>query len=270
MGGRGSNSRLTTTRMQLPTPPQIQTNPPNVVPDPVTANAANNANFPDNDPNGFHDLVGGRAYYQQQSLSIDSQMAIMNYLEPDEEPGSLYNMAQNMNYAMKTGQPLTANQQYVRDGLMEAMHNLGQNLNLVRYDHQPTLDDMLTQAGVRNANCQRMTEAQLRQALVGQQYTESSFLSTSHNNFSKAVDASTFTSRVVEFRYRAKASVQGLMPGNGRAPHSRALNPLGEIVLAPGQNMRITDVRVPAGVKARAKGTQSYNKQRIVVYVDIG
>lgn len=268
MGGRGSSSRMptmrTSTTTRMTAQPQIVQNPPNLAPTQQAAATANNANFPAVDNSPFHDLVGGRAYFQSQTMDIDSQMAVMNYLSPTPETGSLYSMSQNMNQAMATGQPLTANQQYVHDHLLSAMHNLGQNLNLVRYDHQPMLDKLLSDAGLRGADSQRMTEAQLRQALVGHQFTENKFLSTSHNNFRQAADPSTFTSRVVEIQYRAKASVQGMMPGNGPG------GALGEVLLAPSQPMRVVDVRVPAGVKARAKGTQSYNKQRIVLTVEVG
>ena len=44
-------------------------------------------------------------------------------------------MSQNMNHAMAMGQKLTANQQFVHDNLMGAMHNIGYNVNLTRYDH---------------------------------------------------------------------------------------------------------------------------------------
>lgn len=277
MGGRGSVSRITGSSggrggggfgvsggsNVSPAPIQMQTSPPQIVPTAQQAQNANAGTFSATDTQGFHDLYNGRQYFQQQNLSIDSQVAVINYLSDQPEPGSRYSMAQNMNAAMANGQRLTANQQFTHDNMMAAMHNLGYNLNLTRYDHAPTLNNLLAQYGVRGANYEHMTAAQLKSALVGRTYSENKFLSTSYNDFRNAPPGNPFTDRAVKFVYRAKASVQAMMPGNG--PGGR----LGEIVLAPNTPMKIVDVDF-TGQSARHKGTQSHTAKQVVVTVEVG
>lgn len=284
MGGRGSSSGMTAATMssfgslgsgsgggvsvaQANTPaaaPQIASAP--TVPQPV-ATAQNNANFPAVDNSPFHDLRGGRQYFQNQALSIQGQMATISYLSPNAEPGSLYSPSQNLNYAMSKGLPLNANQQYMQYGLMSSMHNLGQNLNLQRYDHQDFINSQLKQAGITNANYESFTDSQLRSLLVGRTITENRFLSTSHNDFRNAGSgATTFTTRAVRIEYRAKASTQAFMPGNG--PGGK----LGEVIVAPGQTGRIVDVKFN-GRGARLKGQNSsgaLNHKQVTVVIEIG
>ena len=193
----------------------------------------------------------------------------MNYLSDAKESGTMYSMSQNMNHAMATGQKLTANQQFVHDNLMGAMHNIGYNVNLTRYDHADVLDSMLAARGV-HGTASGMTAAQLKTALVGHTYGENRFLSTSYNDFKNASNADTFTTREVRFEYKVKANVQAMMPGNG--PGGR----LGEVVLAPTspqKNMRIVDVKDDKSRRTRSKGMSPgiYNNNRqIVVVVEVG
>ena len=111
-----------------------------------TAQQAQNLNnqvFSATDNSPYHNLYNGQQYYAKQNLSIDQRLAVMNYLSDAKEAGTMYSMSQNMNHAMATGQKLTANQQFVHDNLMGAMHNIGYNVNLTRYDHSDVLDSML-------------------------------------------------------------------------------------------------------------------------------
>lgn len=242
---------------------------PNVVPTAQQAQNLNNQVFSATDNSPYHNLYNGQQYYAKQNLSIDQRLAVMNYLSDAKESGTMYSMSQNMNHAMATGQKLTANQQFVHDNLMGAMHNIGYNVNLTRYDHSDVLDNMLAARGVRNT-ASNMTAAQLKTALVGHTYGENRFLSTSYNDFKNASNADTFTTREVRFEYRVKANVQAMMPGNG--PGGR----LGEVVLAPTspqKNMRIVDVRDDKSRRTRSKGMSPgiYNNNRqIVVVVEVG
>lgn len=228
------------------------------------ATAANNAVFSDTDPNDYHDLFNGRQYFQKQNLTIDQQLAVINYLSDTPESGSLYSMSQNMNYAMANGKKLTANQQFVKDKMMESMHNLGYNTNLTRYDHPTMINNLLQQAGL-GGSYDNYTPAQLKKALVGMQYGENKFISTSYNDFKNAPNASTFTSRAVKISYKAKANTQAMMPGNGPG------GALGEVVLAPstGANMKVIDVKF-TGRKARRQGTQSYTLPQVELVVEVG
>lgn len=242
---------------------------PNVVPTAQQAQNLNNQVFSATDNSPYHNLYNGQQYYAKQNLSIDQRLAVMNYLSDAKESGTMYSMSQNMNHAMATGQKLTANQQFVHDNLMGAMHNIGYNVNLTRYDHSDVLDNMLAARGVHNT-ASNMTAAQLKTALVGHTYGENRFLSTSYNDFKNASNADTFTTREVRFEYRVKANVQAMMPGNG--PGGR----LGEVVLAPTspqKNMRIVDVRDDKSRRTRSKGMSPgiYNNNRqIVVVVEVG
>ena len=265
MGGRGSNSKIQRrTPNPVIQPMQIQQQPPNILPNQQQAQQANNTAFPATDSQDYHDLTNGRNYYQSQNLTIDQQLAVMNYLADQPETGSLYSMSQNMNHAMSTGTPLTANQQFVHDNLLSSMHNLGQNLNLTRYDHAPFINNLLQQAGIANANYENMSVSQLKQALVGYTYGENKFLSTSHNDFQNAPPGNPFTNRAVKISYKAAASTQAMMPGNGPG------GALGEMLLAPSggnKNFKVVDVKF-TGKMARRKGTQSFTQPQIEIIVE--
>lgn len=207
--------------------------------------------YADHDDADYHQLYNGRQYYQQQNLSSTTKKHLSNYLEPDEEPGSLYNFSQNMNQAIADGS-INSKPRYKQayDDIVNNMHNLGYNLELTRYDHGGFLDDQLKAAGISGGH-QNMSISQLKNALVGHSYGDKRILSTSYNNFSKATDASTFTTREVKITYRAKASTQALMPGKGPG------GDFGEMLLAPtnanGNKYKIVDVK-STGQKARPKG----------------
>ena len=258
MGGRGSSSGLAAKNQQPPAPPM-----PKLQPD-VDPNG-----FSDTDNSPFHDLYNGRNYYNQQNLDIDTRTALQDYLDPNTVGSSLYNFSQNMNHAVATGQKLNAQQQFAWDSITGAMHNLGYNVNLTRYDHGDFLDNQLATAGFSHGHA-GLSVSQLKAALVGQTYTDPRILSTSYNNFKNATNADTFTSREVKITYRAKASTQALMPGDG--PGGR----FGEILLGPsgtkGHNTyKIVDVKT-AGQKARPKGGSTSNRTltQIEVVVEVG
>lgn len=258
MGGRGSSSGLAAKNQQPPAPPM-----PKLQPD-VDPNG-----FSDTDNSPFHDLYNGRNYYNQQNLDIDTRTALQDYLDPNTVGSSLYNFSQNMNHAVATGQKLNAQQQFAWDSITGSMHNLGYNINLTRYDHGDFLDTRLAGAGVAGGHS-GLSVSQLKTALVGQTYTDARILSTSYNNFKNATNADTFTSREVKITYKAKASTQALMPGDG--PGGR----FGEILLGPsgtkGHNTyKIVDVKT-TGQKARPKGGSTSNRTltQIEVVVEVG
>jgi hypothetical protein len=145
------------------------------------------------------------------------------------------------------------------------MHNLGYNLNLQRYDHGSFVDRLLTQFGIHGTTT-TMTEAQLQKALVGKSFSEHKFLSASYNNFKNATDPSTFTTREVKIEYRAKASVQAFMPGDG--PGGR----LGEIIGGMDQNQRIVGLSVSPVRNARSEGSPrgTQNRKQITIVIELG
>lgn len=225
--------------------------------------------FADHDDAGFHQLYNGRQYYQQQKLDYKQLKAAANYLEDKPEPGSLYSHSQNMNYMMATGQKLTGKYKQTYDGMMSAMHNIGYNVTLTRYDHAGMVNGLLQAVGA-GSNYERMTQAQIKQALVGKTLGETKFLSTSYNDFANAPQSTKqiFNSRAVKINYKVKAGTQAMMPGKG------AGGDFGEIVLAPtngkaNKGGKITDVRL-TGQMVRRQGTQTYNQPRIEIDIEIG
>lgn len=224
--------------------------------------------FADHDDADFHNLYNGRQYYQQQKLTSAQQKACTSYLESNPEPGSLYSHSQNMNYMMATGKTLTGKYKQTHDGLMSAMHNLGYNVELTRYDHDGMLNSMLNAAGF-SGNSSSMSISQMKKALVGTTMNEDKFLSVSYNDFKNAPQQSknVFMNRMVKITYRAKAGTQAMMPGKGPG------GDLGELILAPtnGKNNpggKIVDIKY-SGNKARRKGTQTLNQKQIEIVVEI-
>lgn len=250
--------------------PIQQADPNQVVPTAQQAQNQNNSQFADTDSADYHDLFNGRNYFQRQQFGIDSEVARQNYLVSNPElkaygGDDIHSPSQNMNWEMMNGLPMSPTHMATRDGLMDAMHNLGYNLNLQRYDHGSFVDRLLSNFGVRGSTTS-LSEKQLKKALMGKTFTENRFLSTSYNNFKNAIDPSTFSTREVKIEYRAKAGAQAFMPGDG--PGGR----LGEIIMAPSQSQRIVGVSVSPVQNARAEGYSpgTTNRKQITLVVEIG
>lgn len=259
MGGRGSTSSSSNAY-------QIFTGGVTLQPTTAAAQAANNAAFPAQVAGGYTPMYNGRQYFLNQNLTTDQQIATMQYLSDTAESGTLYSASQNLNHAMSHGLKLTANQAWMKKHLQEAMHNLGRNTTLTRYEHPDMMNTLLKASGLTKGY-QNYTAAQLKNALVGTKFGEEKFLSTSYNDFKNAPARAlqTFSSRPVKITYKAKASTQAFMPGNGPGGQ------LGEIVLAPSngrQNMKVVDVKY-TGKMARQKQSQSYNMPGVELVVEI-
>ncbi len=225
--------------------------------------------FADQDDADFHQLYNGRQYYQRQQLTTAQQKAAGGYLESQPEPGSLYSHSQNLNYQMVQGTALTGKYKQTHDGLMSAMHNIGYNVELTRYDHPDMINGLLRAVGA-GKDYEKMSAASIQKALVGRTVNENKFLSTSYNNFKNAPQSTKqiFDSRAVKINYKVKASAQAMMPGKGSG------GDFGEIVLAPTNGTAnkggvITAVRL-TGQMVRRKGTQNYNQPRIEIDIEIG
>ena len=270
MGGRGSSSGYGQ-QTQAPQVFQMQQQPPQIVATAQQAQAANSSVFSATDNAPFHDLYGGQAYFQKQNLTIDQTLATIQYLRADKEAGTNYSMSQNMNFLMMQnaaqGKPLTAgmnaNQLYTYRHMMASMHNLGYNVNLTRYDHGDFVNGLLRKAGVTKDFTQLST-SQISRVLTGKTYGEERMVSTSYNNFKNAPQSSkdTFMNRAVRIEYKAKASTQAMMPGNG--PGGR----IAEVVMAPSagrQNYKVVGVRYDSAVNVRQKGTNYLSSQKQLV-----
>ena len=151
---------------------------------------------------------------------------------------------------------------------MSAMHNIGYNLTLTRYDHDGMVNGLLQAVNAGNSY-ENMTLSQLQKALIGRTVNENKFLSTSYNNFKNAPQSTKkiFDSRAVMITYKVSAGTQAMMPGRGPG------GDFGEIILAPtngtsNRGGKITDVRL-TGQMVRRQGTQNDNQPRIEIDIEI-
>ena len=225
--------------------------------------AKNESTFKDTDSADFHELKDPKGYFEKQTISDDGKKATMAYLEDKPEPYSKYSKSQNMNHALATGQTLTKEQQFMFDNLENSMHNVGENLKLQRYDHSDGVNKLLESSGIVGWGYQSLTQSELKQALVGMEYTSPNLLSTSYNDFKKAPKDNPFTNRAVKFEYNVKAKAKAFMPGTGPG------GDWGEMILSSKNHFKITDVKFD-GRKARKKGSlQLGTAKGITVYVDV-
>ena len=176
-------------------------------------------------------LADEDGYFRKQRFDAATKTAIAGYLDPHAVPGTLYSPSQLLNHAMREGHTLTQRQRQLRDGLMKGMHNLGENMTLTRYCRVGYMKDLGC------ANFDRLAISTLKRRLVGKTYTDGAFVSASCNNFSKAPRGNPFTDKAVKLNIKAPASAKALMPGKGKG------GDFGELILAPGQRYRVTDVR---------------------------
>ena len=206
--------------------------------------------FADYDDADYHQLYNRKQYFQQQQLTPAQKKAADTYVDPNTEPGSLRNVAQNLNWAMVNGQTPTGKYKQVYTNMMAAMHNIGHNLTLTRYDHSGMLDQLLSKLGA-GSDYTKMSLQQIQKALVGQTLGENKFISTTVNDFSKAPanSQSLFTNRAVKINYKAKANVQGLLMPIGSGGDQ------GELVLAPTNG---TDNKAPKITAVRSTGKTVY------------
>lgn len=214
--------------------------------------------FADHDDADYHQLYNRKQYFQQQKLTAAQKKAADDYVNPNTEPGSLYNVAQNVNWQMIQGQKLTGKHKQVHDEMMGAMHNIGYNVTLTRYDHAGMVDSLLSGLGAGN-DYTKMSMKQIQKALVGQTLGENKFISTTTNDFKNAPRnvQSLFTDRAVKINYKAKANVQGLLMPIGSGGDQ------GELVLAPTNGKansapKITAVRSTGKTVYRAKNGRTY------------
>lgn len=240
MGSTGNRPTVSTSTTSTPLTATFAGAQPQVVPTASQAQQANNITFSDTDNAPYHQLYNGRQYYQSQTFGIDTQLAIQDYLHDKPSGTSIYSPSQQLNNAMEKGLPLTANQQYMLDSLMDGMHNIGYNINLTHYGRVDLIDNLARNIGanINSRNFESMTDAQLQRAFVGSTHSLNKFLSASYNNFTNAPNGGApFTDKAIRLNISAPARTQALMPGNGPGGN------LGEMVLAPQQNFRITGVR---------------------------
>lgn len=202
--------------------------------------------------------------YNAQNLTPAQLKSMAKYTSASKEPGSLYSLSQNMNYALAHGGTMTTAQQKTYQNMMAAMQDIGGNFQLQRYDHQGMVDGLLSKAGLPGGY-EHYSIDQLRQALVGQEYTQKQMLSTSINDFANSPQSTknVFQTRAVKMTYQTKSGAKCCVPGHGQGGDE------GEVVFAPSQKQKIIGVNF-TGKKARKKQTQSFSLNQIELIVEIG
>lgn len=114
--------------------------------------------------------VDDMAQDQNSKYDINTRLAINQYIREDQQANG-FTMSQNLNHALETGAKLNANEQYVYNHLLNAMHAIGKDTVVVRAAHK----DFLEALGVKNY--QNMSDAQIDAAVKGATYQEKKFVS---------------------------------------------------------------------------------------------
>lgn len=150
MGGRGSGSRIVSTR-----PPQAQAGAQAQTAAPTGGPAARvyAGPFVHMTQQDADDMAQAQNRYD-----INTRLAINQYIREDAQSNG-FTLSQNMNHKLENGQTLDATETYVAQRLDAAMHDLGKNTMLFRAAHK----DFLEALGVQNY--QNMTPAQLNAAV---------------------------------------------------------------------------------------------------------
>lgn len=160
----------------------------------------------------------------QRQYDINTRIAINQYIRENTD-ASGYTMSQNLNHKMEEGLPLTANEQYVKDHLINAMHEIGTDAVLVRAAHK----DFLEALGVKNY--QHMSASQLDAAIKGAEYTEKKFISCAMDpKKNPFISGYASGGREVYINIKAPSETKGIL-GNSKQS---------EVILAPGTTLRAT------------------------------
>lgn len=211
MGGRGSTSRITTTR-----PPQVAQPAGRRI---NTGQRYANLPFVHMTQQDADDMAQSQSRYD-----INVRLAINQYIREDIQANG-YTLSQNMNHKLEIGQTLDATETYVAQRLDSAMHDLGKNSMLYRAAHK----DFLEALGVNNY--QNMTPAQLNAAVQGATYRERKYVSTAFDK-SKNPFIGGYASGGREVYINIKA------PGNSQVVLGNAKQ--AEVILARGTTFRAT------------------------------
>jgi len=208
MGGRGSTSGMSTSApapTPVPSPQQTIAIPRNFVP--LTQQE-----------------VDDMAQDQNSQYDISTRLAINQYIREDVQANG-YTMSQNLNHALENGIPLNANENYVYQHLLSAMHDIGKDTVLVRAAHK----DFLEALGVKNY--QHMSDAQLNAAVTGAEYQEKKFVSAAFDpKKNPFISGSASGGREVYINIKAPSDTKCVL---GNAKQSEA-------ILSPGTKFRAT------------------------------
>lgn len=133
--------------------------------------------------NGFQHLtpqqVAAKELAVQQQMARDPKLAagVVDYINPAMQSNGK-GLAQNANWAAATGQPLSKRQQDMMNAVDKLAKPIGAETTLYRADHP----DFLQRHCGLPANYSSMSDAQLRKALVGRTWTNTSLESTAYDS----------------------------------------------------------------------------------------
>lgn len=131
--------------------------------------------------NGFGHLtpqqVSAMESAAQRQMMRDPALAagVTDYINPVMQSNGKA-LSQNANWAAANGLPLTKRQQAMMDAVDKLAKPIGQETTLYRADH----DDFLKRLKINNY--QRMSDSQLRKALVGKTWTNDCLESTAYDS----------------------------------------------------------------------------------------
>ena len=182
---------------------------------------------------------------------IDAKTAIKEYISKnpyDKALGQGYSISQDMNYRLDNGMKLDATEAYMDSEISRAMHNLGKDTILYRGAHQDILQGM----GIQNYD--RMSEAQLKSALVGGVMTTKSYTSTAYDyQKSPFLSGSLSGGREVIMNIKAKSDTQVVFGAKSQA----------EIIMNKGTSLRITDVKYTGRTASPRSSARNYKQIQI-------
>ena len=177
--------------------------------------------------------------------------AIKLYISDSNPNGDGYSHSQNLNYKLDNGMALNPTEKFIDDNIQAGMHAIGKDTTLYRYAH----DDILKAMGV--ADYSKMTDAQLKKALVG-----TTFKTTSYTSFSYDPKKSPFApnqplggGREVVIEAKVGKNTKVVFGAKKQA----------EVIGNKGNDYRVTNIRFDGTYATpRGKGT----KPRVVLEIE--
>lgn len=153
--------------------------------------------------------------------------AIKQYISKATDAAG-YSKSQNLNHKLNNDLSLNVNEKYMDKYLAQGMHDIGKDVTLYRGAHE----DILQSLGIRNY--QNMSESQLKQALIGTEYTSKSYTSASYdakkNPFYVGPNSG---GREIEMVIKAPSSTKIVFGAKSQA----------EMVINKGTKYRVNDVK---------------------------
>lgn len=162
-----------------------------------------------------------------------------------------YSYSQNLNYKLENNMTMNATEKFIDKYMQQGMHPIGNDVVLTRACH----DDFLKDLGIKDYS--KMTETQLKQALIGGTYTTKSYDSFSYDdNKNPFLTGPQSGGREVIIKAKTSAKTPVVFGAKSQS----------EIIVHKGTDRKITNVYF-SGKTATPRGRGS--KPQIIVEVEI-